>query len=299
MSRNKIIVFSALLIFISLVARPIIQDNISNISNAKNVLVNSSGGKMQYNLISAIEGVRVLVMINEIPVLIKNDSQADRGMVRLNQFLRSGENRIDVLAQKINPDTNSQASIVLELRSSKSGGSPMDDPILLEYSWDPSQKPLNNKQQLDSLFTTTFIIEDSIGPWAWESAEPLPNTDQLERDLYNYLKSITLHFQSGDMKSISPHFELRNREIALALNIDEERVNTGFSKSIEMFTTAKDYSVEISPQKDIKFNWFANRRLVIPTNSDGSAVITIMADGMEQQIEMIIGKLEDNWVILR
>lgn len=247
-------------------------------------------------------GVTARVSLNGVPVVADTYHVRSSEAVKIDQWAISGGNHLTVSLAAAgerravaDPAKRRFRLVVRAVQKGSEAGSP--GTVLAEYQLPPSQ-PLAGPAPI-----TVFSQSIDLGPkpvWAWTSATPVAVLDAANRrEILQLIETIQRALESRDYAGVIRNQSPALNEVALALEMQPERLISSYREFLGSQMAAADWRVDRLDLESITFNAIAENRLQLAKRSDGSPVFLTYGDGTSFAIEPHFAKIGGKWLLIR
>jgi hypothetical protein len=256
------------------------------------------------------EGLRYELLLNGGAVLREQDPAQRAAMAKLNPYVLSAQNRLEVaIAPPLEEDTPGLgASLQVIVLEGEHGKAPPPEGRLLEWAWSPSDTPVSGPGFTPVL---QFDLPTTVdhGQWAWQRAVPYTDADRLAVEaLASRFRSAVVARDAGGVLALTT---LRTADMSRALDVPEAELTRLQSDGLADLFGAQDFQVSLFDTRSLVLRPRAGGRLVEVTYpvppppgarpgafAEGPA-IRVFAQGRVVPFGLTVSQIDGVWTIVR
>jgi hypothetical protein len=204
-------------------------------------------------------GLRVELLVNDIPLVYVTPAENSPTVVPLNAFSFSGRNTVSLLVHaapsaaraELPWKDNALASIymgpgqcTLSISRVEDGPSSAErvGPELGTLSWSGEATPM--PLRVDG----TFTITEPLGPWRWQEADEIGSQWMAtQREVTAYIERLHDMLRAGQFGDFITESEVKIRELASAFGSDPEALRAGLRNQLELHAKPSFVLMPLNP----------------------------------------------------
>jgi len=249
-------------------------------------------------------GVVSRVLLNGVDVFADWEGAARIVQSKVNPYIVEGPNALEVMVTAMTDDDGVALPVERMLRVSLLRGPHGVDPgpagRLAGYTWDEGQTPVE-PGVLTGVWGRQFTVtaEQAFGPWVWQQAPALVPQPDDAAALVALAETVHAAISRRDVGALTQLTQLRDAELARALDIPEEEFRAEQADSWAEWFAAADFVLDAFDPTALAAVPQARGRLVRVTDAYGGPPIQGGAGERRFAFAFAACPQEGHWVIAR
>jgi len=251
-----------------------------------------------YRIDYRITDANTTISINGIPVARTGSEPEISGSLRLNQWMKADENRIDVSVASFTNKDYARPSVMLTVVIEPSGDI-KEDQTVASFSWDGTTSARKAPFQEQFLFYPKPGFP-SLGLWSLTS--PIALTSSVDNELRNFVFSFAKVLSTLNPSRLAPWFSFRINDINRSLHAPYQTITQIESDLTQLYPQLKLHSpsVNVVSRDMLQLHPLAGGRIVWVTGPNFSDPVSVVVSGKQSlTFPIYIGRMNNNWVLIR
>ena len=216
--------------------------------------------------------------------LIYSPEDTGRSVTQPLPFIRKGVNTVELVPTE--PGKVASFSIVNAIESEDE-----EDDILLS---------LITEQDGDGLpVIGEFTLETFALDFQWHQAKEIELTKTAEDEIYEVVRNLGKHLQTGPDAVLLKLLDIKHGEIAAAVGLSKQDMDEGLQGGLTALRDMPDFTVDIVSRDDF-LALMSSGGTIINTRRKGGGHALKMMDGFDNPgFSVALANIDNNWVIVR
>ncbi len=215
----------------------------------------------------------------------------------LTPWMIEGEDRLEVRLGPLPPAPEGEEPFFrLALHRLATMGDAWPGSQLCGYRWTANESVLA-ASRLTPVFRHTVRWPRTVGPWAWQDAQPMTPEDRpaIEALVARAHQALAARDAAGVRRLLS----LKLADLSLGLGLSRDEIESDVARSLEAVLEARDWTLEPLDPRGLALEPVAGGRLVAVRDRAGGPPLAGSGAGLPFALPLTVSRIGGAWQIVR